>query len=297
MTVRPLLFFWLIACGLWLTERAFDASQPSDYIGTLVVTAADIQQLEQSHVQATSQPPDRTQMAAMLSQLLQERVLINEARRLELDKADPVVAERISKNLEFLDQAKGSSAQWREQMLQQDPVIQRRLLERMQALLATSQTGNTVAHEDLASYYDTHQEDYRESSRYRVELSLVKDATAPLILAAPTQALSVANLAKLLPQALLERLLKAQPGDVLQQQSAVGTHSVTLIAVEEGRVLPLAEIRTRVWSDYHRWRATQMSNRYAHQLLQFYRIEMPASYRELLSGTEQGGNIFAGVES
>lgn len=89
-----------------------------------------------------------------------EDLLVREARRLGLDRADPVVRARLVRNLRTTDEESSSDALYREALAlgmdQSDFVVRRRLGERMEARLRAAGADAPIPEPALRAYYDEH---------------------------------------------------------------------------------------------------------------------------------------------
>ncbi|MBY8966621.1 hypothetical protein KHP57_13010 [Algiphilus sp. NNCM1] len=134
---HPLLHFFAIGATMLVAAQALQPMLRALETPTLRVTTADRQQLRQQWLRETGVMPTDGEMRALLQWHVDEAILFEEALRLGLAERDPVVRDRLLRNMRFVqiggpddDEALLRQAQALG-MLERDPVVRRRLVQRM----------------------------------------------------------------------------------------------------------------------------------------------------------------------
>lgn len=132
-----------------LDGTPFTGSAPDDASHVIVLDATRLREAERAYVATTGRPPDAAERAALADAEIDDEILYREALARGLDDGDTVVQHRIAGNLAFVEdgpppgvEPDGLASRGRqphdrlsEEMLREDVVIRRRLVERMRARL------------------------------------------------------------------------------------------------------------------------------------------------------------------
>lgn len=164
----PLLHFCLMGMALFAGTLLWQDLQPTEKT-TLVISALEQRRAIETWQSEMGRKPTAEERQALLHQLTGDAILVNEARKLGFDRVDTIVQRRLISNMRFIAP---NSDQSDEELLEQafklgmaknDIVVQRRLLQRMQYAL---ESAVTVTEDELKRWYEQHQEDYVEPTRY-----------------------------------------------------------------------------------------------------------------------------------
>jgi len=127
------------------------------------VSSQQVQRLYNGWQRDSGRPPTASEWQASLRRLADEEVLLREALRLKLDETDPVVRQRLLQDWRFANpESAGSDAEDLAAaralgLVEQDEVVRRRLIQRMEQQLAS---GLQVDEAALDSYIAAHPERY-----------------------------------------------------------------------------------------------------------------------------------------
>ena len=139
----------------------------------VVITAADIQQIQQELAEKIGSDPTPEQLKSAITHAVENEVLVNEALLMGLHNIDPVVRQRILLNMVFVGEDESNEALFDNAnalgMFRHDIVVRRRLIERMKKIIA-SQVTDTPTKNELLQYF---QESKKKGvSRYKREKSV-----------------------------------------------------------------------------------------------------------------------------
>jgi len=166
---HPLLHFFAAGAALLVAAKVLEPVATAWATPTVHVSAADIHQLRQQWQREAGIPPGPQQLSALVEQHIDEAILFEEALRQGLAADDPVVRDRLLRNMRFVSGPEKTSdaALLRDAyalgMLERDPVVRRRLVQRMRHRLesrATVEAEAVVAiaaeahAESAATYYE-----------------------------------------------------------------------------------------------------------------------------------------------
>lgn len=239
-TREPLVHFLvagaaLFALFLWQGEPADTASR------TITVTREDRARLAIEWERTMQRPPTDAELDDQVERYLREEVLYREALRLGLDRDDPVVRKRMSNKMDFLAASMAEAAH--------------------------------ASDETLAAWLAGHPQRFAEDTSYSFDqLYFAERAAAQRALAAPDggedisvpptfEAASRSEVEARLGAGFVTRLDALKPDSTWQGPvpSGFGWHLVRLRQRSIGKVPPLANIRSAVEAD---WRSeTQAARR------------------------------------
>lgn len=163
----PLLHFIVLGGGLylgvgmWSGERALDDR-------SVRVEAHDIARLRADWIRDTAREPSAAELQASLSRHIDDEVLLQEAIRLGLDRRDPVVRDRLLRNMQFAfpesrhDDAQRLAEAHALGMVTRDLVVRRRLIQVMEQRL---EVGIETTDAELRDYVARHAERYALPAR------------------------------------------------------------------------------------------------------------------------------------
>ena len=181
----PLLHF-LILGALLFGVQSFWAGEAEPT--TVRVKRGEVETRLAAYQRQMGRVPTEVEAAALERQVVDEAIWLEEAFRLGLEKYDPVVQQRLLLNMRFLEdggtnagaepgaagsQGPGAKSAGSSEgellarafelgMHRSDTVVQRRLIDRMQALIRARVRGRGVSPETLFAYYADSAERWRE---------------------------------------------------------------------------------------------------------------------------------------
>lgn len=114
--LEPLLHFLLLGTLIYLYYNFTQQTQTKPQI---IITKQDIQQLKKNFVQKFSQQPTPTIINALIQKEIQNKILIKEANKLELDKGNKESKNSLIKKMNFILNAKSAIQEPTEQELRE----------------------------------------------------------------------------------------------------------------------------------------------------------------------------------
>lgn len=168
---EPVLHFALLGALLFTAnqhwgERLLAAFNPQ----TIRITAEDVDRLTRQWMAETGRPAEPAQMHALIRHRVDEELLFREALRLDLQRGDPVILQRLINNIRFIQPDSASDpGQLLDQayqmgMLHSDLVVRRRLIQKMKHRI---ESRNQVTEAEVKRHYDQHPDTYTQPPRYR----------------------------------------------------------------------------------------------------------------------------------
>ncbi len=276
----PWLHFLLIGSVLFALQRSlYPPAVPT--IGPL--PDARLQSLQRQWYVTTGRAPTEAQLAAMVSAELDREMLFREALDLKLFEIDPIVQQRLVRNMRFLqlDQGRNEQTLFREALRMElhlgDEVIKRRLVQVMEELLLAQQPPATPSEAELRGSFEARREELKRPPRYslqQVYLTRERSIEAQALLArfrseqlTPEAALNYgspflpgyrfpastpAQLARQFGAAFVQNLERSNPevgAWVGPVASTYGTHLVWIDGIEPPREAAFEEVRQQLLSD------------------------------------------------
>jgi hypothetical protein len=146
MMRSPLLHFMLLGALLFAARWATDDGRALGFgREMIVVTAADVERLRRGWTAETGHAPSAAELQAAIRRDADEEMLVREARRLGLDRIDPIVRARLVQNLRFVHAGQGGGDDEHALLAEadalgmssRDAVARRRLVQAMEQRLGT----------------------------------------------------------------------------------------------------------------------------------------------------------------
>ena len=169
---RPWIHFVVIGIALyWAQARLFPA--PPTVIGPL--PEARLEALQQQWVSTVGRLPSEAQMERMVSAELDRDMMFQRGLELNLHLYDPVVYQRLLRNMNFLGLAEGKSDEQRyEQALEMrlhlgDEVVKRRLIQIVEQLMLASNPPAVPAEDEILAEFAARKQELRRPPRYSIE--------------------------------------------------------------------------------------------------------------------------------
>lgn len=252
---EPLIHFLvgalLVFALYWATGTGRD---PSDY--EIHLDETDIARLEADWQQNFRRMPTPDELDSLIDQAIAEEIYYREALRLGLDKDDPVIRRRLYQKMRFLDSEEAGSLEPTETDLQQ-------WLDRNRTKYA------------MPPRYDFKQIYFGQISaaaaRERVDQlrggATPADLARPISLPAALESATNADIARLFGDRFASNLEVLNPGRWEGPvPSGFGVHAVRITAKTPGRSATLADVRNQVLND---WRAAGQDARQERALARY----------------------------
>lgn len=278
---EPLFSFVLIGAAIYLLYAAFAEPTSALEDKTIVVSAAEIEQMRSDWQKRWNRPPTAEELQGQIQRHVHEMVLYREALTMGLNQHDAVIRRRLGQKLEFA----------------------------ARDLVSLAQPGDA----ELQAYLDQHAARYQHPARYSftqlffdpdkrgdATLTDAEATKAELIAGGQTAgdtaelgdtfmleqhytAKDPAQIRKLFGSGFTDSLLELSPGQwhgpVL---SGYGTHLVYVEEVAEALPARLDEVRERVFGDWQQDRSELLGQQFYDGLRAQYRvnIEQPQAGRD-----------------
>jgi hypothetical protein len=300
---QPWLHFILLGMGLFLLQ-GWLFPPPKPVIGPLA--PARVETLRQQWISATGRPPRDDQLERMLRSELDRDMLFQKALELELHRYDPVVYQRLLRNMRFLRLGEGKTDDelYRQALEMRlhlgDEVVKRRMVQVMEQLLLASNPPAAATGAELAGEFERRKDDLRLPPRYTLQhlyFNRQREAEVRGIVASirqqglgPEEALEYSSpflpgyrYTSLTPEQLarhfgaefVRNLEQAGPvaGEWLGPiSSTYGLHLVWVDAIEPARDVTLAEVRQRLERDLESRARTQALEQATARLRENYEV-------------------------
>lgn len=284
MLRSPLLHFLLLGTLLFVGQSVYFRVPETPVV---VVQRSQINERLDAYRQQMGRPPNEKEAAAIERQVVDNALWLEQAFALGLHEIDSVVHQRLLLNMRFLE---GDSEMTDSELVaraielgmdRSDTVVQRRLIDRVQAILRAGVRARELDEATLEDHYAETQEQWREpplldfSHAYlsrdkrgeatqadasqllaRVRLEKLDSAAAiaagdPFLAGHRLRGATPNRIVARLGPAFAEGVVNAQPNTWLGPvESAFGQHVVWVHDRKESHVPPLSEIRNRVLEDW-----------------------------------------------
>jgi len=169
---RPWIHFVMVGALLfWATGVLFPA--PPTVIGPL--PEARVEALQQQWFATVGRMPSDEQMQRMIDAELDREVMFQRALELELHLYDPVIYQRLLRNMHFLQLAEGKSdEELYEQALEMrlhlgDEVVKRRMIQVLEQLMLAANPPAEPTEEAMRAEFESRREELRRPPRYSIE--------------------------------------------------------------------------------------------------------------------------------
>jgi parvulin-like peptidyl-prolyl isomerase len=147
----------------------------------IVIDAARIAEAERTYVATTGRAPDADERAALLDAEVDDEILYREALAHGLAEGDSVVQHRIAGNLAFVEDGPPPGFERDDlagDMLRQDVVVRRRLVERMRARLEQGALADEPSDAELTQALAANATGFALPARVRLTIAPVADGAA-----------------------------------------------------------------------------------------------------------------------
>lgn len=174
--LRPLLHFLVIGALLFAADRVrTDLAPDQGPLGSIELDEMTLARFARDAVAQTGRPASEREILARAALWADEEILYREARRIGIDRVDPVVRSRLVRNMRFLAEADDSrsddelyAAALELGMDRSDLVVRRRLVQQMRFLLEATAPRVAPSDEELRAYVASRPERYRIPERVRL---------------------------------------------------------------------------------------------------------------------------------
>ena len=169
---RPWVHFVAIGVLLfWLQGKLFP--EPKPVVGPLAKER--IEALQQQWFSSVGRPPSEEQLQRMIDAELDRDMMFQRAVEMDMHLYDPVVYQRLLRNMHFLRLGEGKSEEeLYEQALEMrlhlgDEVVKRRLIQVMEQVMLASNPPAQPTEEQVAAEFAARKEELRRPPRYSIE--------------------------------------------------------------------------------------------------------------------------------
>ncbi|MEM0955231.1 MAG: peptidyl-prolyl cis-trans isomerase [Pseudomonadota bacterium] len=172
MVKKPWLHFVVLGTALFFLQGYF-FPEPLPVVGPLAEVR--VQALQRQWLATTGRLPAEAELKAMVAAELDKDMLFQEALRRELHRVDPIVEQRLLRNMRFLnlDRGQGDAAllqtAWRMDLHLGDEVIRRRLVQLMEQLLLAVSPPAPVTEAALRARFAEAADSLRQPPRYTLQ--------------------------------------------------------------------------------------------------------------------------------
>jgi len=172
---KPAVHFVALGLVLYLAKAAvypLESSLPAQTV--IVIEAARVEELRRDWLARSGSLPSERGLEALVRSEVDDRLLIEEARRRGLHRSDPVVQRRLLQNMKFLGDAAGSSAATqldeahRLGMDRSDLVVRRRLVQLLQLEAYGRARVPEPSEAELETYLALHSDRFMQPARLRL---------------------------------------------------------------------------------------------------------------------------------
>lgn len=257
----------LLAGGaIALLARALPGQHPTrdDAAHVIVLDPVRLREAERAWVATTGRPPDAAERAALADAEVDDEILYREARAHGLDDGDVVVQHRIAGNLAFVEDGPppgaGGGALARD-MLREDVVVRRRLVDRMRARLEREALASEPTAAELEQALAANAARFALPARVRIAVAADDGATDPSVTPDPTRvrelpAQSERDLGRAYGASFASTVFRTAPG-TWSGPLATTTGRIRMMVHEHepARLPALADVRNQVRDFVRRERA------------------------------------------
>jgi hypothetical protein len=271
---EPLLHFALGGTLLFAAYTAMNGHGPGN--NTIVVTAGQIEHLATGFTRSWRRPPTADELRDLVSGYIREEVYYREAKDQGLDRNDPVIRRRLQQKLEFLTQDTAAES----------APADTDLNAMMNAEADKFRIGRSFAFAQVYLNPQNHSDPGGAATRLLRELTVGHVAPDQVtagdrfLLGSTFDLTSAEEIGKLFGADFAERLGQLEPGAWQGPvKSGYGMHLVFVTKRTEGRLPDLAEVRDAVLREWKEKQRSLANDDAYRRLLSRYsiRIETPGT--------------------
>lgn len=308
-----LVHFILIGFGLFILDQSVIKHFRSPEREPIRISAAQIETIRADFVKQVGRSPSSDQLSALVRDAIDEEILVREARHLLLDKGDESVRLRLIGKMRALGEGERYSSE--EELLRKaydlkldnDTVVRRHLVHKMQILLAGSVNSAPPTDNEIQKYLADKPQQYELSpkvtfaqvfvnsqSRQRAQSILKKirasteyEKTAeslsdPFPLDLNLNAISESLLRRRFGKTFAQEVFAAQPGEWIGPiESPYGLHLIHVLEKQSKQLPALADLRQLVARDISKVKVAGLVEEAMDHLRKLY----PAEVEWNLKGT------------
>jgi hypothetical protein len=169
---RPWLHFLLLGTVLFFLQHWLDPP-PKPTVGPLSESRVDT--LKRQWFSTTGRVPEEQQLAGMIRAELDREMLFREGLELEIYRHDPVVKQRLIRNMHFLRMGEGKTDEelYQEALRMElhlgDEVVKRRLIQVMEQLLLARRAIPALTGAEINAAFIERKQELRRPERYTIE--------------------------------------------------------------------------------------------------------------------------------
>ncbi|MFV0475298.1 MAG: peptidyl-prolyl cis-trans isomerase [Pikeienuella sp.] len=262
----PLLHFFALGALVFVAHAALNDDAPPPAPDAITLSPAEAARLAAQFSAIWSRPPSEEEMEGLMRSWALDEAHVREALALGLDRGDAIIRQRLSLKMRFLAES-GAAA-----LIPDDQALQ--------------------------AHLDANIERFETPARFAFEQVLLPEGDDG-IEAAAAALRGGANPAGLGKSNMLPARIPPTPAPVIDQmfgkgfhealaelplgdwrgpvQGGYGLHMVRLTERSEAVPPPLAEVRSRVEEDWRAARAREMREAFGQDLLDRYKVALPAA--------------------
>lgn len=264
--LSPLVHFFAIGAAIFAAYALLDDTPSVQARDEITLTPRGAAQLKSQFAATWKRQPNQEELERLFHNWLLEEAYVREARKLGLDRDDPVVRQRLAMKMQFIAEAGSASLEPDDASLQAfldanpERFAQQSQLSFDQVLLPAQPDAEQIA-------------DARAALQQGADPQAV-GRTSLLPVSVPTASASAIDglFGSGFHAALAGLPLETWAGPV---ESAYGQHLVRVNTRSEAKLPALAEIRPRVEAEWRATRAEEMRDAFGDALLGRYRVTLP----------------------
>lgn len=264
-------------------------SARDDASHVIVLDAARLREAERAYVATTGRPADAAERAALADAEVDDEILYREALAHGLDDGDTVVQHRIAGNLAFVEDGPPPGVEpdgrpsrddrLSEDMLREDVVVRRRLVDRMRARLEHDALASEPTEAELEQALAANAARFALPARVRIAVANASgDASGTDTAPDPRNARELSaqserDLARAYGPSFAEAVFRTAPGTWSGPlATSSGRVRVLVREHEPARTPPLADVRNQVRDVVRRERAAAAARRALDELRRGYAV-------------------------
>jgi hypothetical protein len=242
--LKPFLHFAILGALLFVAKELWPTPA-----ATIAVPTAEVERLRAEWARETRRAPLPPELDAQIRHWADEEMLVREALRLGLDRADPVVASRLVRNMRFVG-ADGDDAALLAQavalnMAASDVVARRRLVQAMHERFAA---GATLSDAEVRAYVAAHAHRYAQAPRVSFRQRFTGAGGQPVLLAREFVDASEDAVARAFGAEFARAVMQAPVGQwVGPVHSSYGPHEIFVAARAPARAAEYAVVQRQAW--------------------------------------------------
>ena len=266
---EPLTHFLLIGATIFAGHLALHGDEEFRGSGVVVVSEGRINQIAEGYKLIAGRPPTPPELEGLVADFIDEEIAYQEAIALGLDADDTVVRRRMRQKLEYLaedmeaisEPTEAELEEWLKANPDRFSLSDRIAFEH--ALASRDRRGASMA------------PDAADMLAKLVAGGDPKQVTDPSLLPQALPPTSLDGVATLFGRPFANRLF-AERGDgwIGPVESAFGLHVVRIIARENARLPPLADIRDQVRTDWIDTRRSDQREAYQNRVRDRYKVSV-----------------------